>query len=88
MRTLIFEGFGGFYSNVELTFVPWRRGSFLVGMILSNTRIVQDLFLVGILLIKVNRGVQDVSLYTHAWGPSKALSDLSKVSLSPLASFH
>ena len=53
-----------------------------------NTHILQEPFLVRILLIRVNRGTQDVSLYTHAWKPSKALSDLSKFSLSPLASFR
>ena len=53
-----------------------------------NMRILREPFLVRILLIRVNREAQDVSLHTHAWRPSKALSDLSKFSLSPLASFH
>ena len=44
-------------------------------------------FLVGIPLIRVSRGAQDVSLYIHAWRPSKAMSDSSKVYLSPSASF-
>ena len=80
-------GLWGFYSSVELTSVPWRRGPFLVGKILINTHILRDPFLIGILLIRVNRGEQDVSLYTHVWRPSNAMLDLSKVSLSPLASF-
>ena len=66
MRTLICEGFWGFYSSVELTSVPWQTRSFLVGKILINARILQDPFLVGILLIRVNHRAQDVSLYTHA----------------------
>ena len=76
----------GFYSSVELTFVPWRRGSFLVGKILINTCILQDPFLIGILLIRVNHGVQDISLYTHSWRASKATLDSSKASFSPSAS--
>jgi len=43
-------------------------------------RILQDPFLIGILLIRVNSGVQDVSLYTHSWRESKATLDLSKAS--------
>ena len=31
----------------------------------------------GTLLIRVNRGVQDLSLYRYPWGSSKALLDLS-----------
>ena len=76
----------GFYNSVELTSVPWRRGSFLVGKILINTCILQDPFLIGILLIRVNRGVQDISLYTHSWKASKATLDSSKASFSPSAS--
>ena len=70
----------GFYNSVELTSVPWRRGSFLVGKILINMRILQDPFLIGILLIRVNSEVQDVSLYTHSWRESKATLDSSKAS--------
>ena len=81
-------GLLGFYSSIELTSVPWRRGSFLIGKIFINTRILQDPFLVRILLIRVNRGVQDVSLYIHSWRPSKAMLDLSQVSFSPSTSFH
>jgi len=34
MHTLICEGFGGFYSSVELIFISWRRRYFLVEKIL------------------------------------------------------
>ena len=57
MRTLVCEGFGGGgYSSIELTFMSWRRGSFLVGKILVNACILRDTFLIGTLLIRVNRG--------------------------------
>ena len=59
-----------------------------MGKILINERILWDPFLVGVPLTRVSRGAQDVSLYIHAWGPSKATSDPSKVYLSPSASFH
>jgi len=49
--------------------------------------ILRDLFLIGSPLIRVNRGVQDVSLYTHVWSPCKAMLDPSKVYLSPSASY-
>ena len=62
MCTLICEGFGGFYSSVELTFVSWWRRSFLIGNIPINTRILWDLFLVEIPLIRVSCGIQDISL--------------------------
>ena len=55
--------------------------------ILFNSRILQNPFLVGLPLIKVNPGAQDFSLYTHAWRPSKVMSDSLKVCLFPLASF-
>ena len=71
-----------------MIFVPWHRGLFLVGKIFINTCILWDPFLVGIPLIRVSREAQDVSLYIHTWRPSKAMSDPSKVYLSPLASFH
>ena len=64
-----------FYSSVELTFVFWRERSFLIGNILINTRILWDLFIVRNFLIKVNRGVQDFSLYRYPWGSSKAMLD-------------
>ena len=56
MRTLICEGFWGFYSSVELTSVPWQTRSFLVGKILINARILRSPFLVEILLTRVDRG--------------------------------
>ena len=77
----------GFYSSIGLTSVPWHRRPFLVGKIFMNACILQDPFLVGIPLIRVNRGVQDVSLYTHVWSSSKAMSDPSEVYLSISASF-
>ena len=42
--TLVSEGFGGFYSSTELTFVSWWRGSFLIGKTLLNTSILWDFF--------------------------------------------
>lgn len=54
--------------KVKVTFDVMAEGSFLVGKILINMRILQDPFLVRILLIKVNHGAQDVSLYTHICG--------------------
>ena len=58
-----------------------------MGKIFINARILRDPFLVGIPSNRVSCGVQDVSLYIHAWGPSKATSDPSKVYLSSSASF-
>ena len=58
----------GFYSSMELTSISWQRGSFFVGKILISMRILQDPFLVIILLIRVNHGAQDISLYTHIRG--------------------
>ena len=57
MSTLVCEGFGVFYSSVELTFVFWQGRPFFVGKILINTRILWDLFLMGTLLIRVKHGV-------------------------------
>ena len=37
-------------------------------------------------MIRVKCGTQDISLYTHAWRPSKATSDPLKIYVSPLAS--
>ena len=48
-------------------------------------RILRDPFLIGILLIRVNRRAQDVSLYTHAWRPSKAMLNPSKVPVNFLS---
>ena len=64
MRTLIYEGFGFFYSSIGLTSAPWPRRSFLVGEIFFNSFILRNPFLVGVLLIRVERGVQDISLHT------------------------
>ena len=71
-----------------MTFVPWHKGLFLVGKIFINMRILRDPFLVGIPSIRVSRGAQDVSLYIHTWRPSKAMSNPSKVYLSPSDSFR
>ena len=71
------EGFWNFYSSVELTFISWRGRSFLVGKILINTCILRDPFLVETLLIRVNCGVQDISLCRYPWGSSKAMLDPS-----------
>ena len=71
MRTLVCEGFGGFYSSVELTFVSWQSGSFLAGKILVNAHILWDPFLIRTLSIGVNRGAEDISLCTYSWSPSK-----------------
>ena len=59
-----------------------------MGKILINERILWDPFHVGVPLIRVSRGAQDVSLYIHAWGLSKATSNPSKVYPSPSTSFH
>ena len=77
----------GFLLLVGLIFIPWHRGLFLVGKIFINVCILWDPFLVGIPLIRVSHGAQDVSLYVHGWGPRKATSDPSKVYLSLSASF-
>ena len=71
-----------------MTFVSWYKGLFLVGKIFINTHILQNPFLVGIPSIRVSRGVQDVPLYIHAWKPSKAMSNPSKVYLSLSTSFR
>ena len=44
---------------------------YLIGEILFNLCILWNPFLVGVFLFMVKHGVQDVSLYTHAWRPSK-----------------
>ena len=59
-----------------------------MGKIFINARILWDHFLVGIPSIRVSHGAQDVSLYIHVWGSSKATSNPSKVHLSPSASFR
>ena len=62
---------GGGYSNVDLTFVYWWRRSFLIGKILINARTLQDSFLVGIPLIRVDCGIQEISLHSYPWGQVK-----------------
>ena len=81
MRTFVCEGSGAFYSSVKLTFVSWRRRSFLVGEILINTCILRDLFLIEIPVFRVNCGVEDISLYRPSWRPSKDILDLSTMQL-------
>ena len=70
----------GFYSSVKLTFVSWWRMSFLVGKILINIRILRDLFLVEIPLIRVNHVMQGISLNWYLWRSSQATLDPSAVS--------
>ena len=36
-------------------------------------------------MIRGKRGVQDISLYTYAWRPSKATSDSPEIHISPSA---
>ena len=50
--------------------MPWLRKCFLVGEILFKLRILRSSFLIGLFLIKVKRGAQDISLYTYACRPS------------------
>ena len=79
----------GFYSSVELTFVSWRRRSFLVGKILFNTHILRDPFLVEIPLIRINRTMQGISLHRYSWRPRQATLDSSAFSpRRSLASFE
>ena len=49
--------------------------SFLVGKILINIRILQDPFFVEISLIRVNRGMRDISLHRYSWRWSQAMLD-------------
>ena len=79
------QGFWGFYSSIGLTSVSWPRRSFLVGEIFFNLHILQNPLLIGVFLIRVYCGAQDISLYTYVWRPSKAISDSSKVYLSSSA---
>ena len=93
MRTLVCEGFGGFYSSVELTFVSWQKGSFLVGKILVNAHILRDPFLIQTLLIRVNVGhkVFPYILICGAQRKSHAgsvKSSFTPVSFLPLVSYH
>ena len=64
-------GSRGFYSNVGLTSVPWLRRCFLVREKLFIPRILRNPFLVGVFLIRVKCGAQDISLYTYACEPRK-----------------
>ena len=52
--------------------MPWLRRCFLVGEILFKSRILWNSFLIGLFLIRVKRGVQDISLYTYVCRPSHA----------------
>ena len=60
-----------------LTSAPWPRGSFLVGENLFNSHILQNLFLVGVFLIRVKHETRDISLYIHVCRPSKNMLDPS-----------
>ena len=51
-----------FYSNVESTPISWAKGFFLMGKILINVSILRNSSHIGILLTKVNRKVQDISI--------------------------
>ena len=88
MCTLVCEVFGGVFivGRVDIRSLAWRV--FPCREDLHYYAYLAGSFLVGIPLIRVSRGAQDVSLYIHAWRPSKAMSDSSKIYLSPLASFH
>ena len=57
--------------------MPWSRSSFLIGENLFNLCIFRNPFLIGVFLIRGKRGAQNISLYPHAWRPSKATSGLS-----------
>ena len=76
-------GFWGFYSSVGPKSKPWSRSSFLIGENLFNPCIFRNPFPVGVFLIRGKRGAQDIFLYTHAWRPSKAMSDSSEIHISP-----
>ena len=58
-----------------MTFVSQQGRSFLVDKILINTRILWDPFLIKVPLIRVNRGVQDISLYRYSQRSSQAMLD-------------
>ena len=60
MRTLVCEGFGGFYGSRGMTSIPLFRSLFLVGVLMSVFWWI--LFLVGILLSNIECGVQGISL--------------------------
>ena len=75
--------FWDFYSSVEPKSMPWSRSSFLIGENLFNPCIFRNPFLVGVFLIRGKHEAQDISLYTHAWRPSKATSDSPKIHISP-----
>ena len=75
-------GFWGFYSSVGPKSMPWSRSSFLIGENLFNPCIFRNSFLIRVFLIRGKRGAQDISLYTHAWRPSKATSNSSEIHIS------
>ena len=52
--------------------MSWLRKCFLVGEILFKSRILRSSFLIGLFLIRVKRGAQDIFLYTYACRPSHA----------------
>ena len=64
MRTLICESLGAFI-------VALFKKMFLVGEKLFISRILRNLFLVGIFLIRVKCGAQDIPLYSYACEPCK-----------------
>ena len=77
MRTFVCEGFGVFI-------VVQGRNPYLDPKVLSlqeRTSLIcvssGNPFLIGVYLIRGKRGAQDISLYTHAWRPSKATSGSS-----------
>ena len=77
MRTFICEGF-------EVFIVVQGRNPYLDPKVLSlqeRTSLIcvssKNPFLIGVFLIRGKRGAQDISLYTHAWRPSKATSGSS-----------
>ena len=76
-------GFWGIYSSVGPKSMPWSRSSFLIGENLFNPCIFRNPFLVGVFLIRGKHGAQNISLYTHAWRPSKAMLDSSEIHISP-----
>ena len=87
MCTLVCKGLGVFIVAWGWHSFLWQRRSFLVGEIFFNSHILRDPFLIGLSLIRVKRGAQDISLYAYTWRPREAMSASSKVRLSSLASF-
>ena len=75
MRILVCEGIRAFYSSKGLTYLPWCRALFLIGILYE--RIFQNPFLIGVFFINTKHGAQDISLYMQTWRPSKATLGLS-----------